>query len=87
MGFAYELAKLVYDKVGNENYASGVSNMDELRDALVREGAFTREVARLIDEFEEEYRDRYDDLAEEVERVKRTHPGLIRGLRKIEGGS
>jgi phosphoenolpyruvate carboxylase len=85
MGFAYELAKLIYQKIENENYATGVKHIDELRAAIAREGAFTKEVAELIDEIEEKYRDKPDDLAEEIERIKSTHPSLIRGLRKIGG--
>ena len=82
MGFSYQLAKQIYEKVKNEYYADRVQDIDTLRGELAKEGAFTEEVESLLNEVEQTYEKDPDGLLEEIERIRTTHPALIHELKE-----
>lgn len=85
MGYAYDLAKLVYRLVSDEYYAARIYNIDDLRGALAHQNAFTKEVEDLLDEMEDKYRSNPDELTEQIETIRNTHPDLIKAM-KGRGG-
>jgi hypothetical protein len=82
MGFSYQLARLIFDKITDEYYADRVDDIDTLRGRLADQHAFTPKVESLLNELEEQYEKDPDGLLEEIERIKDTHPALIRELKK-----